>query len=287
MLASATFATCLLGTALPFAPTATFSSLLDDLELRVEVGTGIYGDELTGNLGIQSLGIFDLDRQWLLSWSGDAELVLGGVAYEEPFDWLYGIQGQAHGEGGYRVLRDWAFSPYVSASLNGNLSAVTEPGVAFDQGATINNLDGLGGVIGRGDVRLGLGASYLDLGQSLVVEVQPLAEINSAEANLPFLDYFGAALHVRYDRLDSLTAIGELSYAVTPPQNDAALGASSTTGRWTISASVVKKLGQHFYGGAGLSISRSDTVLSYSTGQTYNTDTPVDSRFWLLFGYWP
>jgi hypothetical protein len=275
-------ATLLLGTALPFAD-STFASVLDDLALRVEVGTGIYGDDLTGALGAQSLGIFDLKRRWILTWSGDVDLVLGGVAYEHPFYWLYGAQGEVHGEGGWRALPGRAWSPYLSVGLDGALSAITQPGVPFDKGATINNLDGLGGVIGMGDARLGLGASLLDRSQSLVVEVQPVAEVDSAESNQPLLSYFGGALHARYDRPDSLTAIGELAYLATPTQTDAALGSSSVSGRWTLSASALRRFGR----GLGLSVSRSATQLAYIAGQTYTTDSPVDSRFWLLFGYWP
>ncbi len=277
-------ATLLLAVSLPAAAETTFSSMLNDLELRGEVGTGIYGDELTGNLGIQSLGLRDFGRRWLVSWSGDAELILGGVAYENPYYWVYGIQGTAQGEGGLRLLPGRVISPYLSVALDGSLSGVAVAGIASQD---LNNLDGFGGVIGTGDVRLGLGASFLGMRQSLIVELQPLAEVDSAQSNLPLLDYFGGALHVRYDRRDSLVAIGELNYAVTPAQTDAALGTSSVSGRWTASVSVVKKFGRHYFAGIGASVSRTATQLSYATGQSYNTDTPVDTRLWLLFGYWP
>jgi hypothetical protein len=287
MVSRAGVAVLLLGLALPAAAASTFSSVLNDIELRPEVGTGIYGDELTGNLGIQSLGLRDFDRRWLLSWNGDAELVLGGVAYENPYDWAYGAQGEAHGEGGFRILPNRPISPYVSAGLDASLSAVTEFGIPFDRVQLVNNLDGFGGVVGLADVRLGLGASFLGPRQSLIIEAQPLAEVDSAEANLPLLPYLGGALHARYDRRDSFVAIGEVYYAVTPAQNDAALGTSSVTGRWILSANALKKFGRHFFGGLGLSVSRAATQLAYSTGQSYTSDTPVDTRLWLLFGYWP
>jgi hypothetical protein len=277
----------LLGTALPSSAETTFSSIMNELELRPEIGTGIYGDELTGNLGIQSLGLRDFDRRWLVSWNGDAELVLGGVAYEHPFFVAYGAQGAGQGEGGLRILPGAWVSPYVSVGVDSSLSAVTEPGVAFDRTQYVNDLDGFGGVIGTADLRLGLGASFLSPRQSLILEAQPLAEVDSAESNLPLLSYFGGALHARYDRRNSLVLIGEASYAVTPAQNDAALETSSVSGRWRLSASAVKKLGRHYFAGVGLSVSRTATQLSYSGGQSYTIDTPVVSRIWLQFGYWP
>ncbi|HUB08193.1 MAG TPA: hypothetical protein VMB50_14390, partial [Myxococcales bacterium] len=240
-----------------------------------------------GNLGVQSFGLRQLRDRWLISWNGEADLVLGGVAYEYPFHWLYGASGTAHGEGGWRILPAHSISPYLGAGLDAALSAVTEPGVAFDAGTMINDLDGLGGVIGTGDVRLALGVSFLGPRQSLLIEAQPLAEIDSAQSNLPFLDYLGGALHARYDRRDSLVAIGEASYAVTPAQQDAALGTSSTSSRWSLSGSVVKKLAHHWFVGGGLSVSRTATQLDYASGLDYATDTPVEARFSLLAGYWP
>jgi hypothetical protein len=287
MLLRASVAILVLGAALPSAAETTFSSIMNDIELRPEVGTGIYGDDLIGNLGIQSLGLRAYDRRWLLSWKGDATLILGGVAYETPYDWAYGAQVVAYGEGGLRILPSRVISPYVSAGVDGTLSAVTEIGTPFDQTWLLNNLDGFGGFIGMGDVRLGLGASFLGTRQSLIVEVQPLAEVDSAQTNLPLLSYFGGALRVRYDRRDSLMAIGELLYAVTPAQTDAALGISSVSGRWSASVGAVKKFSRHYFAGIGASVSRTATELSYSTGQSYDTDTPVETRIWLLFGYWP
>ncbi|MHB8420183.1 MAG: hypothetical protein ACYDCL_19080 [Myxococcales bacterium] len=283
------FAMLLLATAVPASARAatTFSSVLDDVGLRAEVGTGIYGDELTGNLGVQSLGIRDFDRRWLVSWEADAELVIGGVAYEHPFYWLYGAQGAAQGEGGLRLLPAAAWSPYVSASLEGSLSAVAQQGVPLNGGATINDLGDLGGVIGSAGARLGLGASYLWARSSLLLEAEPLAEVDSAEADQALLGYFGAGLRARYDLRDSLVAIGEASYAVTSAQRDTALGSSIAWGRWSLAASAVKKLGRRFFAGLGLSVSRAAAQTSYSGGQSYGTSSPVDSRLWLLFGFWP
>lgn len=275
-----------LGTAPPSGD-APFSSLLDDIDLRPEIGTGIYGDSLTGNVGIQSYGLRQLRSPWLVSWNGEAELVLGGVAYEHPFYWLYGASLDSHGEGGWRMLPGRAWSPYLSVGLDGALSAITEPGVPFDQGATINNLDGLGGVIGTADVRIGLGASFLGPRDSILAELQPLAEIDSAQSNLPFQEYYGLALHARYDRQGRFVAIGEASYAETPAQGNAALGTTTTSGRWTLAASALEKLGRHWFVGGGLEVSRTATDLDYTGENSYDTNEPVDFRFSLLVGYWP
>jgi hypothetical protein len=274
----------LLATALPAAAESTFSSILNDLDFRPEVGTGIYGDELTGNIGIQSLGLRDFDRRWLVSWDGDAELVVGGLAYEHPYYWVYGAQGAAQGEGGLRLMPNHAVSPYVSVALQASLSGVAAAGISATD---LNNLDGFGGVIGVLGARLGLGASFLGPRQSLILEVQPTAEVDSAQSNLPLLSYFGGALHARYDRRDSFVAIGEAGYAVTPAQNQVALGLTQTSGRWTLSGSALKKFGRHYFGGLGVTVSRTATQDSYATGQSYTSDTPVDARFSLLFGYWP
>ncbi len=263
-----------------------FSSRLEDIELRPEIGTGIYGYELTGNLGVLSLGVRELGDRWLVSWDGDVELVSGAVAYEHPFYALYGAQGQAEAEGGLRLAPGKTVSPYVSALALASLSAIAQAGTPLDGGATINSLDGLGGVIGVAGLRLGAGASFLWPQHSLVIEVQPLAEIDSAQANTALLGFLGAALHARWDWKDSLAALGEVSYAVAPSRADAALGSSATTGRWALSAKAVKRLGR-FAVGLGISASRVATELAYAGGATFTSASPIDSRIWALVGFWP
>jgi hypothetical protein len=234
---------------------------------------------------VLAIGVRALDRGWLLSWNGQAELVLGAVAYELPVFVIYGVQGEGSFEGGLRLTKDRELSPYVSAGLDGSLSAITQWGDPFND-ITINNLDGLGGVVGTIAVRLGAGVSLLDSKQSLVVQAQPLAEFDGAEPFRGALGYFGIALHARYDLLNSLTAIGDASFSLTPTSSDAALGTSSQTSRWILSGSTIKKWG-HFCAGLGASVSRTTTHLTYATGQVYNSNAPIDSRIWLLVGYWP
>lgn len=262
-----------------------FASTINTIDFRPEVGTGIYGLHLTGNLGVTSLGVRVFDQQWLLSWNGSAEMVLGGVAYELTAFVIYGVQGQAHAEGGLRLMKDRELSPYLSAGLDGSLYAITQWGNPFND-ITINNLDGLGGVVGMIGARLGVGASYLDSKRSLVVEAQPLAEFDGAEPFRGALSYFGAALHARYDFVNTLTAIGDASFALTPTYANTALGTSSETSRWLLSASAIHTWGR-FSGGLGLSVGRSETRLAFSSGQTYVSDAPIDSRIWLLVGFWP
>jgi hypothetical protein len=278
------------GTALASTPALavgelSFASTIDAIEFRPEVGTGIYGVHLTGNFGVTSIGVRLLDHRWLISWSGDGELVLGGVAYELTAFVIYGVQGEAHAEGGLRLMETHALSPYVSAGSDGRLSAITQWGNPFND-ITINNLDGLGGIVGTIDFRLGGGASFLDARQSLVLEVQPFAEFDGSQPFRGEMSYFGAALHARYDLMNALTAVGEASIAFTPTYGESPLGTSADTNRWVLSGSAIKKW-THWSCGLGLSVSRASTRLTYDTGQSYTSNASIDSRFWLLFGFWP
>jgi hypothetical protein len=263
----------------------TFASTIDAIEFRPEVGTGIYGVHLTGNLGVMSIGVRVLDHRWLISWSSDGELVLGGVAYELTAFVIYGLQGEGHAEGGLRLMETHALSPYISVGSDGQLSAITQWGHPFND-ITINNLAGLGGIVGTVDFRLGGGASFLDTKQSLVLEVQPFAEFDGSEPFQGAMSYFGAALHARYDLMNAVTAIAEASIAFTPTYGESSLGTSTDTNRWILSGSAVKKW-QHLSCGLGLSVSRTSTQLAYDTGQSYTSNASIDSRIWLLFGFWP
>ncbi len=270
----------------PALAASDFSTAIEGIELRPEVGTGIYGYEATGNVGATSIGLRDFDRRRILLWDGRADLTLGAVANEHPFAMLYGAQATGEAEGGLRLSPPRALSAYASVGLGASLSAVTQSGVPFDGGATVNSLDGLGGVLGSADVRLGFGGSYLKERRSLLFELQPLAEIDSAEANQPALGLFGGALHARYDVLDRFVALGDLSYALAPPRGDAALGIESSTSRWILSGEALQRWGRFFLG-LGLSVSRAETVVAYSGGTSFPTVAPILSRLYLLVGFWP
>ncbi len=280
-------AAALAAAAPPAASEAPFASSIDGVELRPEVGTGIYGYHLTGNLGVTSFSVRLLDTRWLLSWDGAAELTLGAVAYEHPYYAVYGAQANGEAEGGLRLAPAAPLSAYVAASLGAGASAITQSGVPLDGGAAGNNLGSFGGPLGHANLRPGFGLSYLDAKQSLVAEAQLLGELDSPQADLPAAGYFGGALHLRYDLKDSLAAIGDLSYAATPSFSNPALGTETSLGRWTLAAEAVKTLGRGFFAGLGISVGRTATTIAFTGGPSYVSAAPLDSRIWLLLGYWP
>jgi hypothetical protein len=263
---------------------ADFTSTIQGLEFRLQGGTGVYGYALEVGVGWESVGIRAYDRGFLLSWDGDGQLVVAAASY--PVYALYGVQGAGEVEGGKRLTPKAAWSPYVSVSMDAALSALAEGGVPLNGGGNINNLDGLGGLSATADLRLGVGPSFLDVRQSLLVELQFLAELDSGLSDLSPRAYLGGALRGRYDLRANLTAIGEISYAITPSQDDQALGTTTNTGRWVLSSRVLKKF-DRFFGGIGVTVSRTETTVAYGGRPGYVTVAPIESEIWILGGFWP
>jgi len=269
------------------AGAAEFSSTIQGISLRPELGTAIYGFEGSGHLGGTSAGtrVFS-DGRYLLQWSARAEALLGMVAFRYPFHPIYGATAGGLAEGGIRLWPSSALSPYFSLGAGVDGAAVTRFGIPFNGGPFHNNLDGLGGVVGGLVVRAGAGGALLDEGQALVGGLGLRMDLGSPGANVPGRAFFGAGLHARYD-LRGLIAIGEVSLALAPPERDAALGFTSYTDRWTLSASAIKTLGDHVFVGLGVRVRRDSSATVYDAGLRYLSSGPVDSRLWAAVGVMP
>jgi len=277
----------LAGTSLS-AGASEFSGTIQGISLRPEIGTAIYGYEASGNLGGGSAGTRTFaDGKYLLQWSGRAEALLGMVAFRYPFYPIYGATLGGTAEGGLRLWPSSFMSPYFSAGAGVDGVAVTRFGIPFNGGPFNNNLDGLGGVVGDLVLKAGAGGALLDPGQVLVTGLELRMDLSSPGANVPARAFFGAGLRARYD-LHGLIAAGEASLALAPPGRDAALGITSYTDRWTLSASALKTLlWDHLIAGLGVRVRRDSSSTVYDTGLTYLTSGPVDSRVWLILGWMP
>ena len=263
-----------------------FSSTIQGISLRPEIGTGIYGYEVTGNLGGTSFGARSLGaNRYLLQWEAHAELVEGAVAFEHPFYDLFGARVWGRGEGSLRLMPQRDVSPILEVGLGGNASAVTRAGEPFNGGTHFNSLDGLGGVVGNLHLDAGAGASLLDEARSVVLAAQFVAEIASPLANTPSLVFFGGALHGRFDLKDSLVVLGEASFAVTPSSRNVALQTSTHYDRWSLSATAVKTIGTGLSLGLGLAVSRVGSSTAYQNGDAYSAAAPIDARIWILGEY--
>lgn len=276
----------LAGGSLP-AGAADFSSTVRGISLRPEIGTAIYGYEASGNVGGTFAGTRAFtDGKYLLQWSARAELLMGMVAFRYPFYPIYGGDAGGMAEGGIRLWPSAFASPYFSLGAGLDGAAVTRFGVPFNGGPSNNNLDGLGGVVGDLVLRASAGGALLDPGQALVGGLGLRMDLSSPGANVPARAFFGGDLHARYD-WNGLIAMGEASLALAPPERDAALGITSYTDRWVLSASALKTLGDHFFVGLGARVRRDSGATVYDVGQTYLTSGAVDSRLWVTVGVMP
>jgi hypothetical protein len=266
----------------------TFASSLRGLTLRPEVGTGIYGYELTGNLGGTSAGVRTFGGgAYLLQWTGDAEGVIGVAAYTHPYQLVFGVQAQGQAEGAWRLRPSAAWSPFLSGRVSATGSVIRQSIAPVNGGSRVNNGGDLLGALATGQLALGGGASLLDSTRSLLLEADLLLEGDSAQSYLPARGFFGAILHARYDAADRWLATGEAWLAFTPSQGDSALQTSTQTTRWGLSLTGLMRFGAHFLGGVAFRLQRDDTQVSYPGGLSYDTAPPIEARVSLTAGYSP
>jgi hypothetical protein len=262
-----------------------YRSTLNALALSVGLSDGIFGHAIVVGLGVQGQGVRTYaDRRWLLAWSGRLELVSGVAAYQHPFRALLGARLDAATDGAYRILSSSDWSPAVVAGLDLNVSTIAQIGATLD-GTQINNQDGLAGVMSGLSLRAGAGVSFLRARHSLLISVSLLGRGETPQSNTPARAYGGGALRVRYDLACTLTALGELTLAVTPTTTNVPLGITEQSNRWTLSGSVVKRFGAHLFLGLGAALSRVQTTSAYAGANTYAASSPITAQFWLTGGY--
>ena len=153
-----------------FAASArAFDSTVQGPTVTASFATSHVGDALLFELGWETQGTRTIhSRHWLLQWDVLAALKMGWLGSTHPYLFLLGARLRPWAEAGWRAI-DWKWSPYFGARLASDFQIMEHPGLSPAALDTINDVDGVGGLVAKGIARAVLGASYLDDKRSLVV----------------------------------------------------------------------------------------------------------------------
>lgn len=272
-------------TLLAWAPAArAYDSVAVGAMVDTSVGTTRVGDPLMFELGGEWAGIRSYRGHWLVQWDALLAARAGYLAAQHPFLLLAGGHGLAWGEGGYRWAVATPWSPYVGVRLGGDALVMGSPGAALD---TVNEVDGVGGVVASGAGRVQAGASMLDGRYSLLLTAFAGEELDAAESHTPFLAFTQGGVGARFDIEKSLFASLEGAVGVTPTRTDAAHGLTDRTTRTEVTAEFRKIFHNGMWLGAALWVQRDADRVTYSAGQTYATGDPPTVGLGLSFGVRP
>lgn len=187
-------------------------------------GSSSGGDSLLGELGAEYVGIQSFRGHALLvQWDTFLAARGGIIANTLPYTPLAGAETTAAVEAGYRVQRHRRFSLYAGGRLAGQLSIMTRPGTSIGKLDSLNDIDGVGGVVARGQLRADVGVSMLRGRHSLLL-VGFLQEAGYAPGvYTPGIGFTEGGIAVRYDLRRRLTASLEGLAGRSPPSSRRAL----------------------------------------------------------------
>jgi hypothetical protein len=273
------------GPALPAAP-ARFESSVRGAFVDAAIGTSAVGDSLLLELGARTQGIRSLSaRRWLFSWDLALALRAGYLANQHPYLSLAGAHAWAFAEAGYRFQPSERGSPYLGLRLADEGQLLSHPGSTPPSFRTYNNVDGVGGALARGALRLDVGASFLESERSLLAVLFLEEVLQAAQVNVPGRSLTQLGVLARYDSRLGPSASLEGAYGFAPAQDSPALGLRDRTTRLSGSASVRWEFRSRNWLGLQASLARESDRLSYAgSPQTYRTANAPEFSALVMFG---
>jgi hypothetical protein len=261
-----------------------FASIEHGAILDGSFGTAAPGDTIFAELGGESLGIRTLGcTRFMLQWDVLAALELGWLGNEHPFLFLIGPHLFGSVELDARMFRAKHWSPYAGVGVSGEASVLANPNLSLSQLDTVNYVDGIGGDVARGSVRVVFGVSMLERRRSLLVYAfgqEQLEELSAVGQS-----FTEVGVGARYDVTRSVMATIEGVFGVSPNRSQPLLGLTDQTARLAGSATVRKIFGNGMWIGLSALLSRdSDHVAYASSTRSYDTGDAPAFRVTLTLG---
>ena len=267
-------------------PAHAFDSVVHGGVAEASVGTSAAGDKLMGELGGEWAGLrSDWPGRWLVDWDLRAAFragVLGNTP--QPLS-LLGGHLAAWGGLGLRTSVTSPWSPYVGSRLGGDLLVMTHPGLSLSALNTVNNMDGVGGVVAGGVASLELGASLLEESQALRIVAIVQESLHTSGTYTPGFAFTDVGVGVRFDVAESLTISTNVVVGAAPTRSNAALGYTDQTFHGRVDFGLRKVFHNGMWLRVGLGAERYVDQVTYTPGATYRTADAFTFSLVTSFGF--
>jgi hypothetical protein len=265
-------------------PALAFESASQGVVVDSGIGVSHAGDALMFELGGGSAGIRSYgDGRWLFQWDVLVAARGGWLAAQHPFLFLVGPHALAWTEVGYRFLHSSRWSPYLGARIGGDVLVMPHPGLSLGELRTINDVDGVGGVVAKGLVRVEAGVSMLEGQRSVLLVAFAQEAMGGPQVNAPAVAFTEGGLGLRFDLARSLVASVEGVLGIAPARSNGPLGFTDQTTHAGLDLAFRKMFRNGMWlGAAGVIEENTDRVV-YS-GTTYSTADSPSLGFTLSFG---
>jgi hypothetical protein len=255
--------------------------------LSAEIGTSTAGYQLTGQLGFQAFGLTSSERKYLVIWDADVAFRPGGLARTHTNELFLGGEGEAavslHHRVNSKLTDTWC--PIVGVGAGAGLLVDGTPGVPLSQLDTINSVDGYGGIVPYGTLRIAAGLSWLKTRHAFLIELVGQELLRGSGVVAPFAAFSEGGISARYDIAGDLTAIVEGFYGVTPDNGYPGLRAHYQARRLSLDVTARKTFANRWWAGAFFGLSQEGAVVTYEEQKTSFTVTNAPTfRFGLKVG---
>jgi hypothetical protein len=267
-------------------PAHAFESVVHGGVAGASVGTSAAGDSLIGEVGGEWTGLrSDRPGRWLVDWDL-LVAVRGGVLGNQPeLLSLFGGHLRAWGALGLRTSMASPWSPYVGGRLGGDLSAMVHPGLSLSALNTVNNMDGVGGVVASGVVGLELGASMLEQSHSLRMVALLQESLHTSGTYTPGFAFTDVGVAVRFDVAESLSTSLDVVVGAAPTQSNPALGSTDQTFHGRVDFGLRKVFRNGMWLRVGLAAERYVDRITYTPGPSYTTADAFTFSLVTSFGF--
>lgn len=267
-------------------PALAIESAVQGAVVDASLGSSTAGDSLTGEFGGEWAGIkSDNPGRWLVDWDLLAALRTGILVNQPQPVALLGGHLAAWGRIGLRTTITNPWSPYVGARLGGDLLLVAQTGVSPSALNTVNNADGVAGVVATGVVGIELGVSMLDPSRSLRIVVILQESLHAQQTYTPGFAFTDLGLGARFDVADSLTTLLEVVVGAAPARTNPALGYSDQTFHGRVEFGLRNIFANGMWLGVALVAERYADHITYTPGSSYTTGDAFTLGIEISFGF--
>ena len=266
-------------------PAHAFDSVVHGAVAEATVGTSAAGDAAIGEFGGEWAGMqSDRRGRWIVDWDLRAALRAGVLGNSlQPLS-LLGGHLLALGGIGLRTSATGPWSPYVGGRLGGDLLVMVHPGLAPSALNTVNNMDGVGGVVGSGAVGLELGVSMLEQSHSLRIVAIVQESVHTSGTYTPGFAFTDVGVGVRFDVAQSISTSVDVVVGAAPTRRNAALGYADQTFHGRVDFGLRKVFHNGMWLGVGLTAERYVDQITYTPGASYTTADAFTFTLAISFG---
>jgi hypothetical protein len=256
----------------PSGPAHAFDSAVHGAVAEASVGTSSAGDSVMGEFGGEWAGLqSDRPGRWLVDWDLLAAVRAGVLGNQPQLLSLFGGHLRALGGIGLRTSVSGPWSPYVGGHVGGDLLVMAHPGLSLSALNTVNNMDGVGGLVASGVVGLDLGASLLEESHALRIVAIVQESLHTSGTYTPGFAFTDVGVGVRFDVAQSLSTSLDLVIGAAQTRSNAGLGYTDQTFHGRVEFGLRKVFQNGMWLRVGLTAERYVDRITYSQGASYTT----------------